>query len=90
MQGSQPHKHWANLGLAISGATLQPGEHRSLREIAAYCQAAIEEMAGVEDSHYSWQAISQMEQKALKKLRIKMQFHKDPFLVEAVNTYCKK
>ena len=45
-----------DLGLAVSGALLKPGETRSLEEIAAYC-----------DCHKN--AIFQIEAKALKKLR---------------------
>lgn len=52
-----------NLGLAISGATLEPGKTRTLREIAAFC-----------DCH--WNAIYLIEQKAMKKLRHAILFGK--------------
>ena len=45
-----------DLGLAISGATLGPGQRRTHREIAAYCDC-------------SAQAIAQIEAKALHTLR---------------------
>lgn len=45
-----------DLGLAISGATLRPGQTRSLLEIAAYCDCSIEN-------------ISYIERNALRKLR---------------------
>ncbi len=45
-----------DLGLAILSATTQPGERRSVREIAAYCGCT---------STY----IFQIEQRALRKLR---------------------
>lgn len=48
-----------DLGLAISGATLEPGETRTLRDIADYC--------GV-----SHQAIARIEEKAIKKFRARL------------------
>jgi hypothetical protein len=45
-----------NLGLAIAGATLQPGQSRTLREIAAYCGC-------------SMQAVQEIERTAMRKLR---------------------
>lgn len=53
---ARPHAAEIDLGLAISGATLGPGESRSLREIAAFCGC-------------SWQWIYLIEKRALKKLR---------------------
>ena len=50
-----------DLGLAISGATLAPGQTRSLREIAAFC-----------DCHYN--NIEQIEKTALKKIRQRLLF----------------
>ena len=45
-----------DLGLAVSGALLKPGQTRTLRELAAFCGC-------------HWNAIHHIEQKALKKLR---------------------
>jgi hypothetical protein len=82
MRGTHPDKTLFNLGLAVSGATLAPEQTRSLREIAAFCTAA--------GAPVSWQAVSNIEQRALRKLRIKLQFHKDPILREAVETLLKR
>ena len=45
-----------DLGLAISGATLAPGQHRTCPEIAAYCNC-------------SKQMIHYIEKQALRKIR---------------------
>ena len=50
-----------DLGLAISGATLEPGQTRTLPEIAAYCGC-------------SPQNIGLIEQSAMRKLRNKVLF----------------
>lgn len=49
-------KRSIDLGLAISGALLEPGEKRSHREIASFCGC-------------HWNYIWLLEQQALKKLR---------------------
>lgn len=46
-----------NLGLAISAATMRPGQERTLPEIAAYCDC-------------SKQLISQLEKRAIRKVRL--------------------
>jgi len=71
MRGTHPDKNLFNLGLAISGATLAPNQTRTLREIAHFITAA--------GAPVSWQAISEIEQGALRKLRNK------PALKELVN-----
>lgn len=48
-----------NLGIAISGATLEPGKVRTLPEIAAY--------AGI-----SKQAVAVIERRALRKVRARL------------------
>lgn len=48
-----------DLGLAISGATLTPGETRTLREIAAYCNC-------------TYEGIRRIEEKAMEKVRVKL------------------
>lgn len=69
MRGKKQTDQHIDLGLAISGATLKYGETRDLRELAAYC--------GV-----SHQYISQLEQRALRKLRNAFMFRKDPVMNE--------
>ena len=56
-----PNRNPIDLGLAISGAKLEPGERRTTEELAAWC--------GV-----SKQAISKMEQVALRKVRTRLLF----------------
>lgn len=58
MKANKKHDR-IGLGLAISGALLKPGERRSQRELAAFC-----------DCSYQW--IQQLESRALRKCRIKM------------------
>ena len=45
-----------DLGLAVSGALLKPGETRTLTQLAAFCGC-------------SWQLMYETERKALQKLR---------------------
>lgn len=52
----RPTNKKIDLGLAISGATLPPGQCRQLREIAAFC--------GCTDEAIAW-----IERRALKKIR---------------------
>ncbi len=66
-----------DLGLAVSALSMQPKETRTHREIAYFCDC-------------TWQAIYRIEQKALRKLRVKLLFHKDPVLREAVETLFKR
>jgi hypothetical protein len=54
-------KPGTDLGLAISGATLQPGKTRTSVEIAAFCGC-------------SKQNIQQIEKRALRKLRNRILF----------------
>ena len=77
MNGRLPADANIDLGLAISAATLQPGEQRSTYELAAYCGC-------------THQNITRIEQRALRKLRIRLRFHKDPILREAVQTLFKR
>ena len=60
-----------DLGLAVSALSLTPGERRSHYELAAFC--------GVSHS-----AIQQIEGRALRKLRNRFLFMKDPILKEAI------
>lgn len=76
MRGTHPDKTLFNLGLAISGATLAPNERRTLRDIAAFCGAA--------GAPVTWQAISHIEQRALRKLR------RNPVLKELINDLSEK
>lgn len=48
-----------DLGLAISGATLEPGETRTLRDLAAYCDC-------------TYEGIRRIEEKALEKVRARL------------------
>jgi hypothetical protein len=66
-----------DLGLAVSGATLEPGETRSGEDLAAFCGC-------------SRQAIEHIERRALRKLRNKLQFGKDPVIREIVETLYKR
>ena len=64
-----------DLGLAISGATLEPGETRTLREISNYC--------GV-----SFQAIARIEDKAMRKFKLglaELGFHKLDDILPQIN-----
>ncbi len=58
-----------DLGLAISALHSRIGVPRDHRDIAAYCDC-------------SWQRIWQIEQKALRKIRIKL--HCDKVLLDAL------
>jgi hypothetical protein len=58
-----------DLGLAISGATLQPGEMRTQQEIAWFVEAA--------GAHCTRQRIQQVEEKALRKVRAALYRDKD-------------
>jgi hypothetical protein len=82
MRGTHPDKTLFNLGLAISGATLAPNQTRTIRDIAAFITAA--------GAPVSSQAISHIEQRALRKLRVKLQFEKDPVLKELVDEFFQK
>jgi hypothetical protein len=82
MRGVHPNRVLFDLGLAISGATLASGDTRSLRDIAAFCSAA--------GAKVSWQAIWHIEQRAFRKLRVRLQFHKDPVLREIVGELLKR
>jgi hypothetical protein len=64
-----------DLGLAVSGATLEPGETRSHEDLAAFCGC-------------SKTNIQHIENRALRKLRNKLQF--DPVLKEIVETLYKR
>ena len=66
-----------DLGLAISAATLEPGEHRTNEEIAAYCGC-------------TRQNVDRIYQRAMRKLRVRLQFHKDPLIRELVQTLIKR
>jgi hypothetical protein len=66
-----------DLGLAVSGATLEPGETRSHEDLAAFCGC-------------SKTNIQHIEQRALRKLRNKLQFRNDPVLREIVETLYKR
>jgi hypothetical protein len=66
-----------DLGLAISGATLEPGETRSCEDLAAFCGC-------------SRAAIEHILNRGLRKLRNKLQFHKDPVMREIVETLYKR
>lgn len=68
LKGTVPNKKWFNLGLAISGATMQPGEVRTQFEIACFVSAAIEVMTGRERPVVR-QRIQQIEEQALRKCR---------------------
>jgi hypothetical protein len=62
MKGRHPNKNLMDLGLAIGAATLQPGQTRTQREIAAFVQAA--------GTHCSYVAIQHIENRALRKIRV--------------------
>lgn len=62
-----------SLGIAIGHATLRPGERRTHREIAAYCNC-------------SWAAIWLIEQKAIHKLKKRLAYHRDPLIRELVQS----
>jgi len=64
-------KSSVDLGLAISGATLLPGERRSLREIAAFCGC-----------HHN--NIFAIEARALRKIRHRLLFGEKRRLGEAL------
>lgn len=66
-----------DLGLAISALSLEFGQTRTTEEIAAFCGC-------------TKQNISHIELRALRKLRVKLQFHKDPTLRELVATLTKR
>jgi sigma-70-like protein len=66
-----------DLGLAVSALSLTPGERRTTEELALFCGC-------------TRQNISRIEQRALRKLRVKLQFQKDPFLAEAMNVMTGK
>jgi hypothetical protein len=57
-------------------ALTQPGQRRSLRELAELCTEC--------GCKVSWQNFHHISQRALRKLRCKLHFQKDPFLREAV------
>lgn len=61
-----------NLGIAVAHRSCQPGEVRTLREIAAFC-----------DVH--WNAIYAIELGALQKLRKRLAYERDPLLAELVS-----
>jgi hypothetical protein len=73
MRDTHPDKNLFNLGLAISGATLAPGPRRTAQAIADFCSAA--------GASVSRQAISHIEQRALRKLRL------NPVLKELVKDF---
>lgn len=50
------------LGLSVRALSLEPGQRVSLREMVDWCEAAGE--------HISYQRIQQIEQRALRKIRI--------------------
>lgn len=66
-----------DLGLAVSGLNSIYGVPKTHQEIAAYCDC-------------TWQAIYRIEQKALRRLRNKYLFHKDPDLREAAESLLKR
>ena len=62
-----------SLGIAISHATLEPGQTRQLAEIAAYCECSKE-------------AIHYIEKTAIRKLQKRLAYDRDPLIRELVET----
>ena len=58
-----------NLAMEISALSLRPGERRTHHDLACFVSATMEEMTG-KPFPMSWQRFHQMEQKALRKIRI--------------------
>lgn len=58
------------LGLEISALTLKPGQTRTYKEMESFCDAAAE-VTGDRSQAMSWQRLHQIEQRALRKLRIR-------------------
>jgi hypothetical protein len=77
MRGQLSKNADIDLGLAVSGATLEPGETRSHEDLAAFCGC-------------SKTNIQHIERRALRKLRNKLQFGKDPVIREIVETLYKR
>jgi len=73
-------KHAFDLGLAISGATMLPGERRTHHDIACFINAA--------GAHCSWQRCQQLEQRAFRKLRAAL--YRDKELAEALKLAIKR
>jgi hypothetical protein len=59
------------LGLEISALTLKPGQTRTHKEMESFCDAAAE-VTGDRSHAMSWQRLWQIEQRALKKLRLRL------------------
>lgn len=78
-RSSAGYKLSVDIGLAVLSAyneetgepVTAPGQTRSLREIAHYCDC-------------TWQSIWRIEQVGLRKLRNRLYFLKDPALIEAM------
>lgn len=66
-----------DLGLAVAGLHARRGVPMTVGKIAAFC--------GCSRSY-----IQQIEERALRKLRVKLQFHKDQTLRELVETLEKR
>lgn len=61
--------HLFNLAMAVSELGLQQGERRTHHDLACFIEATVEEMTG-QPFKMSWQRFHQIEQKALRKIRI--------------------
>ena len=70
-----------DLGLAVSAMSLAPGEHRTLRDLAAFC---CYDPVAKQWTSVSWQALSMIEQRALRKIRVKLKLWKDPEIRDAI------
>jgi hypothetical protein len=68
------------LGLAISGATLQPGETRTQQELAWFVEAA--------GAHCTRQRIQQIEERTLRKVRAAL--YRDKDLMRELQGFFKK
>jgi len=75
MTGTKPNSHLVNLGIAISGATLLPGEVRTCHDIKCFIDATFEVMTNTHRT-ISHQRIQQIGEKALRKLRHPSQISK--------------
>lgn len=59
------------LGLELSAVGLEPGQTRTLKEMASWCDA-VAEVTGEKKQAMSWQALWFVEQRALKKLKLRL------------------
>lgn len=59
------------IGLELSAVGLEPGQTRTLKEMASWCDS-VAEVTGDKKQAISWQRLHQIQERALRKCRIRL------------------